>query len=113
MADNEVKLFGKWSFEDVTCSDLALVDYIAVKPVFAIYQPHSAGRYNRRRFQKATCPIVERLTNSLMVRLGHWRRIGRAAVHGGPEGGGPPREIWRRSLGGGRKRAEEDGGGPR
>ncbi len=29
--------------------------------------PHSAGRYAVKRFRKAQCPIIERLTNSLMM----------------------------------------------
>jgi len=29
--------------------------------------PHSAGRYAQKRFRKAQCPIIERLTNSLMM----------------------------------------------
>ncbi|CAH1454435.1 unnamed protein product [Lactuca virosa] len=29
--------------------------------------PHTTGRYQARRFRKAQCPIVERLTNSLMM----------------------------------------------
>lgn len=33
----------------------------------AKYLPHSAGRYAAKRFRKAQCPIVERLTNSLMM----------------------------------------------
>lgn len=41
-------------------SDMALEDYIAVKPKFARYVPHSAGRYQKKRFRKAQCPIVER-----------------------------------------------------
>jgi hypothetical protein len=41
-------------------SDIALEDYIAVKPKFAVYVPHTAGRYQKRRFRKALCPIVER-----------------------------------------------------
>ena len=28
--------------------------------------PHTAGRYQIKRFRKAQCPIVERLVNSLM-----------------------------------------------
>lgn len=28
--------------------------------------PHSAGRFAAKRFRKAKCPIVERMTNSLM-----------------------------------------------
>merc|ERR1711966_308024 len=51
----EVKLFGKWSF-----------DYIAVKGDHATYLPHTAGRYQKKRFRKASCPIVERLACCLM-----------------------------------------------
>ena len=31
-----------------------------MKPKFAVYVPHTAGRYQKRRFRKAACPIVER-----------------------------------------------------
>lgn len=31
-----------------------------------MYLPHSAGRFAVKRFRKANCPIIERLTNSLM-----------------------------------------------
>ena len=67
-APSAVKLFNKWSFEDVVVNDIALQDYIAVKQRFKYYTylPHTAGRYNVKRFRKATCPIVERLCNSLM-----------------------------------------------
>eukprot|EP00793_Prasinoderma_coloniale_P005049 PRCOL_00000810-RA len=74
MAANEVKLFGKWSFEDVEVNDISLEDYIAVKPKFATYLPHTAGRYQARRFRKAQCPIVERLVCSLMY---HGRNNGK------------------------------------
>lgn len=43
-------------------------DYIAVKEKYARFTPHSAGRYAAKRFRKAQCPIVERLTNSLMMK---------------------------------------------
>lgn len=46
-------------------SDIALEDYIAVKPKFAVYVPHTAGRYQKRRFRKAQCPIVERCVGVL------------------------------------------------
>jgi small subunit ribosomal protein S5e len=49
-------------------------DYIAVKEKNAKYLPHSAGRYAAKRFRKAQCPIVERLTNSLMM---HGRNNGK------------------------------------
>lgn len=66
----DVKLFGRWSCDDVHVSDMSLADYIAVKEKYARFMPHSAGRYAAKRFRKAQCPIVERLTNSLMMK-GH------------------------------------------
>lgn len=53
---------------------MALVDYVAVKPKHARFTTHSAGRFQKRRFRKAQCPIVERLTNSLMM---HGRNNGK------------------------------------
>eukprot|EP00494_Astrolonche_serrata_P009038 UN09088 len=38
------------------------------------FLPHSAGRYSAKRFRKAQCPIIERLTNSLMM---HGRNNGK------------------------------------
>jgi small subunit ribosomal protein S5e len=66
----DILLFGKWSAE-VEVKDMALQDYITVNP---IYLPHTAGRYQVKRFRKAQCPIVERLTNSLMM---HGRNSGK------------------------------------
>lgn len=40
-------------------------DYIQIRS--PVYLPHSAGRYAVKRFRKAQCPIIERLTNSLMM----------------------------------------------
>jgi hypothetical protein len=45
-------------------TDISLEDYIAVKPKFAVYVPHTAGRYQKKRFRKALCPIVERWGSS-------------------------------------------------
>ena len=59
------KLFNKWSFNDVQSSDLSLQDYITVTP---IYVPHSSGRWQKKSFHKARCPIVERLANGLMFK---------------------------------------------
>merc|ERR1712032_1776604 len=61
-----IKLFRKWSYDDVSVDDISLEDYIAVKPKFAVYLPHTAQRYQSRRFRKASCPIVERLVAALM-----------------------------------------------
>jgi len=74
MSATEVKLFGKWSYDDVEVTDISLVDYIAVKPKNATFLPHTAGRYQVKRFRKAQCPIVERLTTSLMM---HGRNNGK------------------------------------
>jgi len=64
----DIKLFNKWSFDDIVITDISLQDYIAVKQKFKYfsYLPHTAARYNQKRFRKAQCPIVERLTNALM-----------------------------------------------
>ena len=40
-------------------------DYIQIRS--PVYVSHSAGRYAVKRFRKAQCPIIERLTNSLMM----------------------------------------------
>jgi len=45
-----------------------------VKSKSAQYVPHSAGRFQAKRFKKAQCPIVERLTNSIMM---HGRNNGK------------------------------------
>jgi small subunit ribosomal protein S5e len=73
-APSEIKLFNRWSFEDVRVEDLCLADYIAVNQKAAVYLPHTAGRYNVKRFRKAQCPIVERLVCSLMM---HGRNNGK------------------------------------
>jgi len=62
----EVKLFGKWSFDDIEIRDISLEDYIACKGDHSVYLPHTAGRYQQKRFRKASCPIVERLVCCLM-----------------------------------------------
>ena len=47
-------------------------DYISLRN--PVYVTHSAGRYAVKRFRKANCPIIERLTNSLMM---HGRNNGK------------------------------------
>lgn len=56
---------------------MSLQDYIAVGGKSSQFVPHSAGRYNVKRFRKAQCPIVERLTNSLMM---HGRNNGKKLI---------------------------------
>ena len=49
--------------------DISLLEYINVKTVKSqVYLPFTAGRYQKRSFQKVNCPIVERLANSLMMK---------------------------------------------
>lgn len=49
-------------------------DYIPIKGKAARYIPHTAGRYQVKRFRKALCPIVERMCCSLMM---HGRNNGK------------------------------------
>lgn len=71
-SEDSVKLFGKWSYEGVKCQDISLKDYIELGR--KVFLPHTAGRYAAKRFRKAKCPIIERMTNSLMM---HGRNNGK------------------------------------
>ena len=53
-----VKLFGKWTLDDVEVNDLALVDFVAVKGKHATFVAHTAGRYQRKRFRKAQVSLL-------------------------------------------------------
>ncbi|KAK1351595.1 hypothetical protein POM88_054167 [Heracleum sosnowskyi] len=56
-------------------SDISVEDYITASAAKnPIYMPHTSGRYQAKRFRKALCPLVERLTNSLMM---HGRNNGK------------------------------------
>eukprot|EP00382_Lankesteria_abbotti_P004290 CAMPEP_0113846270 /NCGR_PEP_ID=MMETSP0372-20130328/1215_1 /TAXON_ID=340204 /ORGANISM="Lankesteria abbotti" /LENGTH=210 /DNA_ID=CAMNT_0000815397 /DNA_START=81 /DNA_END=713 /DNA_ORIENTATION=+ /assembly_acc=CAM_ASM_000359 len=71
---SDVLLFGKWPYNDIHISDLSLWYYISLEHKACVYTPHTAGRYQVKRFRKATCPIVERLVNSMMM---HGRNNGK------------------------------------
>lgn len=62
LAEN-VKLFNKWSMEDVEVSDPGLKPYISLRPALI---PHSGGRHEHKKFKKSTINIVERLVNNMM-----------------------------------------------
>ena len=65
------KLFGKWSYEGVECSEQAIAAYLTVKKDKAqVYVPYTAGKYQKKRFQKVTCPIAERFVNQIMIGYG-------------------------------------------
>ena len=71
---NEVTLFGKYKY-DVEVKDISLTDLIAINNSRSnVFIPHTAGRYQLKRFRKTTCPIIERMTNSLMM---HGRNNGK------------------------------------
>jgi small subunit ribosomal protein S5e len=71
----EIKVFNKWATEEVTVNDQSLKDYIPINGhKFSVFVPHTAGRYQKKAFRKAQCPIVERLVNSLMM---HGRNTGK------------------------------------
>ena len=59
----EIKLFQKWTFKDITVEDIGLQRYLNLTPMVA---PHSMGRHEHQRFRKAKVNVVERLINSLM-----------------------------------------------
>jgi len=64
----EVRLFNKWTYEEVVVKDMSLQDYVALRQKYRYYNyiPHTAGRYQVKRFRKVQIPIVERLVNALM-----------------------------------------------
>merc|ERR1712176_1420574 len=67
----EPKLFGKWSYDVDECPDMSLCGYLQVKTTKQqVFVPYTAGRYQARRFKKVQCPIVERLTNMIMIGYG-------------------------------------------
>ena len=54
---------------------MSLTELIAINTAKSnIYVPHTSGRYQMKRFRKTTCPIIERITNSLMY---HGRNNGK------------------------------------
>src|SRR3989338_6661889 len=60
----EIKLFNKWSAENIKVDDPGLDNYISFKPS---YVPRTGSRYAGNRFYKSKINIVERLLNKLMV----------------------------------------------
>ena len=46
-------LFGKWDYKDIKSSEIALEDYLSVKSTKSqVYYPYSAGKFQKKRFQK-------------------------------------------------------------
>ncbi|MCK5299756.1 MAG: 30S ribosomal protein S7 [Candidatus Aenigmarchaeota archaeon] len=63
----EIKLFNKWSFDELKITDEGLVQYITIKPQLV---PKSGGQHAKKQFHKSKVNIVERLVNKLFV-AGH------------------------------------------
>ncbi|KAL2497727.1 40S ribosomal protein S5-1 [Abeliophyllum distichum] len=70
-----VMLFNQCSYDGVEISDLSVEDNItATASKHATYISHTTRMYQAKSFRKAQCPIVEMLTNSLMM---HGRNNGK------------------------------------
>ena len=59
----EIKVFEKWSCDNIEVADPGLEKYLSVKPTLF---PHSGGRYEHKRFRKSALNIVERLVDNMM-----------------------------------------------
>ena len=62
-AKQEIKLFQKWTFDNITVQEPGLKRYINLTPMTL---PHSMGRHEHQRFRKARVNIVERFINGFM-----------------------------------------------
>lgn len=60
----EIKIFDRWSTEEIEVKDFGLRKYINLQPILV---PRSGGRYAKQQFYKSKMNIVERLINKLMV----------------------------------------------
>src|SRR5512137_1264321 len=76
----DIKLFGKWSFSDVTVSEEGIKKYISLEP---IYMPHTAGRLVGKQFGKSKMNIVERLANKVMRSGQGTRKVAGRFIRGG------------------------------
>ena len=64
---NDIKLFGRWSFDGVEVEDDGLKGYINIEPIVV---PRTNGYYHNTPFYKTKLNIVERLMNRFQV-TGH------------------------------------------
>ena len=62
-AKQDIQLFQKWTFNDITVKDPGLKRYLNLTPITT---PHSMGRHEHQRFRKARVNIVERFINGFM-----------------------------------------------
>jgi len=72
---NGPTMISKYNYPSIQIDDPCFIDYIAAKSTKAqVFVPHTAGRYQAKKFRKALCPIVERLVGSLQF---HGRNTGK------------------------------------
>ena len=72
---NQPKLFGKWDYANLKIEDPCFKDYISCTSIKSqVFVPHTAGRYQLKKFRKVSCPIVERFIGCLMY---HGRNTGK------------------------------------
>jgi small subunit ribosomal protein S5e len=69
-----IKLFNKWQYTNLEINDLSLAPYLFVSDRFSAFVPHSAGSYNKKKFNRSRCPIIERIVCALMM---HGRNNGK------------------------------------
>ncbi|MBN1244540.1 30S ribosomal protein S7 [Candidatus Bathyarchaeota archaeon] len=62
-AKQDILLFQKWTFNEISVKDPGLQRYINLTPMTL---PHSMGRHEHQRFRKARVNIVERFINGFM-----------------------------------------------
>ena len=75
--DTEFQLFGRYPYTEKV-DDISVTELMAINTSKSnIIIPHTSGRYQVKRFRKAQCPILERLTNSLMY---HGRNNGKKCL---------------------------------
>jgi len=71
---DNARLFDKWEYTKIACQDETLEDHIATSEKARVYVPHTAGRWQKKRFRKSFCPITERLACAIMY---HGRNNGK------------------------------------
>merc|ERR1711998_130865 len=72
--NKKMKLFYKWTFENLMIKDLSVHKYMFFDKNFGMLIPHTSGKYNKNAFYKLYCPFIERFICSLMM---HGRNSGK------------------------------------
>lgn len=76
----EVKLFNRWSFNEVEVKAEGMKKYISLNPIII---PHKAGRLSGKQFSKSKMNIVERLVNRMMRSGQGTKKIAGKFIRGG------------------------------